>query len=167
MSEKNAAPKVDGEFLNPFIGAAKTTLETQANIQITPSKAFIKKNTDDYPTSIEIAGIINLTCQQFSGSIALCFNSETFFKIYESMLDETPQELNEEVSDCAGELLNIIFGTAKTALQTKGYKLERAIPTVLIGEKLKVQFRSKYPAIVLPFESSAGNFFIEILVDPD
>lgn len=159
--------KVDGEFLNPFIAAAKMTLETQASTELNPGKAFIKKTGDGKDLKTEIASIINLTCEQFSGSVALCFTAEVFLKIYENMLDEKLDEINEEVSDCAGELLNIIFGTAKTALMAKGYKLERAIPTVLAGKDLQVKFKSKYPAIILPFESTVGPFHIEILVDPE
>ena len=158
-------PKIDGEFLNPFIAAAVKTLETQADIKITPGKAYIKKTSSDNKIQIDIAGIINLTCQQFKGSIALCFPAGVFLSIYEAMLDERPDEIDEEVSDCAGELLNIIFGTAKTELIPKGYKLERAIPTVLAGQKLMVKFKSPYPAIVLPFESNIGEFLIEILID--
>jgi len=162
----NKKIKVDSEFLNPFIAAAKMTLETQAQTSLSPEKAMIKKPGEKTPHVTEIAGIINLTCEQFSGSVALCFPAEVFLKIYENMLDEKLDEINEEVADCAGELLNIIFGTAKTALMAKGYKLERAIPTVLAGKDLQVKFRSDYPTIILPFKSSCGPFHIEIIVDP-
>ena len=158
-------PKVDENFLNPFIAAAIKTLETQAGLKLSPGKPYIKTKPLDSQLRIDIAGVINLTCEQFKGSIALCFPSEVFLSIYEAMLDERPEEINADVSECAGELLNIIFGTAKTALIPKGYKLERAIPTVLAGQKLMVQFKSPYPTIVLPFECESGTFLIEILID--
>ncbi|MBT4760117.1 MAG: chemotaxis protein CheX [Bdellovibrionaceae bacterium] len=161
---ENKVPKIDPEFLNPFIAATKMTLETQANTALTPEKAYVKKDKTLESTT-EIAGIINLTCEQFQGSIALCFPAKVFLKIYENMVDEVIDTIDEDVADCAGELLNIIFGNAKTTLMAKGYKLERAIPTVLIGEKLQVQFRSPYPAIVLPFRTEAGSFDVEILVE--
>ena len=81
------------------------------------------------------------------------------------MVGESHDNITEEVQDAAGELLNIIFGQAKTVLKGKNYVLERAIPTVLVGEKLRIRYKTKIPTIVLPFESSAGSFHIEIIVD--
>lgn len=157
--------KVDAEFLNPFLTATKTTLETQASLKLNPGKPFVKKTRE--ASNIDVAGVLNLTCAQFSGSIAICFPAAVFLKIYEKMLGEVHQAINQEVQDAAGEILNIIFGQAKTMLKEKGFNLERAIPTVLAGDNLKVQFSSSSPAIVLPFESDVGTFHMEIVLDSE
>lgn len=157
-------PVVDVEFINPFILATKTVIETQAQTPLSPGKAYLRKPTERIP--MEIAGVLGLSCSEFKGSISICFRAEVFLKIYENMVGEKHEQISSEIEDAAGELLNIIFGQAKTVLNDqKGYTLEKALPTVLVGEKLKLHHQSRNPAIVLPFESPAGAFHLEILVD--
>ena len=155
---------VDVEFINPFITATKVVLETQASTKLTPLKPHIKKPGENFP--IEIAGVISLSNPAFTGSITLCFRGEVFLKIYENMVGEKHDTISPEIEDAAGELLNMIFGHAKAFLNdNKGYSLEKALPTILSGEKLRLRHKSNSSVIVLPFESTAGNFHIEVLVE--
>jgi chemotaxis protein CheX len=159
-----ARPTADVEFINPFIVAAKNVLETQAQLKLTPGRAYLRKHDERIP--MEIAGVIGISCSEFTGSISLCFRAEVFLKIYEGLVGEKHQMISNEIHDAAGELLNIIFGQAKTVLNDqRGYKIDKAIPTVLVGEKLKLHHQSRNPSIVLPFESPAGAFHLEILVE--
>lgn len=166
-ARKKASPKgtgVDVEFINPFIAAARSVLETQAQLTLTPGKPTVKRPEDKLP--MEIAGVIALSCKEFTGSINLCFRGETFLKIYEGLTGEKHTVITTEIEDAAAELLNIIFGQAKTVLNDqKGYTLDRALPTVLSGDRLKLYHASKNPAIVIPFESPAGPFHLEIVVE--
>ncbi len=164
MPNKLTVPKIEPEFIDLIVAAAKTTFEIQANTPIQTEPLFIKKDKT-LASDTRIAGIINLTCEQFKGSLVLCFSEPTFLYIYEAMVDEKIEKIDKDVADCAGEILNIILGTAKTTLQEKGYTLERAIPTVMVGEKLQVQFRSPYPAIVIPFKVKTGRITLEILIE--
>ena len=92
MAEAN----LSSEFLNPFVIGTKKTLETQASVQLKPGKAFIKKGAEPN-LEYHIAGIISITSKGFSGSIALCFPKDVFLKIYEKMLGETHDEIDDEV----------------------------------------------------------------------
>lgn len=155
---------VDVEFINPFIMATKKVMEAQAQTQLQPGRAYLRKASDRIP--MEIAGVIGVNCADFVGTISICFRAEVFLKIYENMMGEKHETLSSELEDAAGELLNIIFGQAKTVLNdTRGYNLEKSLPTILVGEKLKLHHQSRSPAIVVPFESKAGAFHLEILID--
>lgn len=155
---------LDVSFINPFVIATDTVLSTQANTKIKPGKPFVKKPTDNLP--VEIAGVINLTNPAFTGSISLCFPAEVFLKIYENMVGEKHTSITSEIEDAAGELLNIIFGQAKTILNDKlGHSLQKALPTILSGMKMKLRHKSTSPVIILPFESAAGAFHIEIVLE--
>ncbi len=164
QNSKAAPPTVDVGFINPFIEGTRITLETQANTPIQVGKPYVKKANESLP--MDIAGVISLTNPSFTGSIALCFTSAVFLKIYENMVGEKHDKITPELQDAAGELLNIIFGRAKTILNdTKGHTLEKAIPTILAGDNLNVRHTSTSAVIVLPFESSAGVFHIEIVIE--
>ena len=155
---------VDVEFINPFIMATKTVLETQAQLPLNPGKAYLRKATERIP--MEIAGVIGIQCADFVGTISICFRAEVFLNIYEKMVGEKHEQISSEIEDAAGELLNIIYGQAKTVLNDrKGFNLEKSLPTILVGEKLKLHHQSRNPSIVIPFESAAGAFHLEVLID--
>jgi len=163
--KSKAQSQLNVEFLNPFIKATQMTLEMQANTPLQAGKPFVIKAEDSF--QIEVAGVINLTSDQFNGAISICFPKKVFLKIYSNMLGEEHSEINDEIYDAAGELLNIIFGQAKAELNDKkGYTILKAIPTVLYGEKLKVHHTGRNPAIAIPFTTDAGVFRLEISTDP-
>lgn len=156
---------IDVNFINPFVMAVKVVMETQVRMPLTPCKPFLKKAGDQLP--MEIAGVIGLVSSEFRGSIAICFRAEVFLSVYQSMVGEKHEKITPEIEDAAGELLNMIFGQAKTVLNDqKGFNFEKALPTVLVGEKLKIRHQGPHPAIVLPFDSPAGAFHLEILMEP-
>lgn len=162
--KETGKPGVDVEFIHPFVTGTLTVLEAQANTKLKTGTPHVKKPNEVDP--VEIAGVIQLTNPMFTGTIALCFKSDVFLKIYENMVGEKHTTINPEIEDAAGELLNIIFGQAKTILNDqKGYKLERALPTIMVGEKLKLRQKTNSSVVILPFESAAGPFHIEIVVE--
>lgn len=54
------------------------------------------------------------------------------------------------------------FGQAKVILNEKGYGIKTAIPSVVSGRNHSLETLTKGPIVVVPFESSKGNFFVEI-----
>lgn len=151
---------MDVMFFKPFVEGTVKTLEVQANVKVSPGKPFYKEKNKKI--GIDIAGVIGLASPTFHGSITLCFPQAVFLHIMNSMLDEGYQEINDEVEDGAAELLNIIFGHAKVVLNEKGYEIEKAIPSVIRGTDLTTTSLSKEPIITLPFNTPAGEFYIEI-----
>lgn len=164
---QSKAVSLDLAIINPFIKAVISTLEIQAQTPSKPGKAYLMKSIDKvYSPAIAIVGIINLSSSKFNGSIALAFPEDVFLKVYENMFGEKHEKITAELQDAASEILNIIYGTAKTQLnQIPGFDLQPAIPTVLAGEKLNLQQTVRDKIIILPFESSAGVFQMEIALE--
>jgi chemotaxis protein CheX len=159
VKPKTQAAAVEVGVINPFLSATMSTLEVQCKTKVVPQKPYMKK--EQLP-NIAIAGVISLISKGFAGSIVLCFEESTFLKIYERMLGEVAEKVTLETQDAAGELLNIIYGTAKTELNQKGYNFDRALPTVLTGEKLSIRQTGSLPVMIVPFQSDIGIFHIEI-----
>lgn len=152
-------PHLDFAVLEPFIEGTINTLKVQANLNIKVEKPYIKMKEE---SSIAIAGVISTNNPEMPGSIALCFSRDVFLKIYEAMVGERHQEISQESQDAAGEMLNIIYGHAKTRLKKDGYTLDMAIPVVLTGEKVKMQIGERGKSVILPFECEYGKFHIEV-----
>lgn len=152
------------EFLKPFISSVQIALSTQANTPVTVGKPFSSKTK--FPEEIAIAGVIQLSSEQFTGSISLLFPKKVFIEVYKNMLGEDLTEITQESQDAAGELLNIIFGLAKMKLNnSKGYTIQKAIPTVFVGDKIKLAQTTTSFAAILPFETKVGSFFVEVTFD--
>lgn len=157
---KGSSPNVD--FINPFLKGIQATFEVQCKTKVTLQRPFLKK---EQMPGTAIASVLSLISTNFRGSIVLCFSEAVFLKVYENMFDEKHDKILPEMEDAAGELLNIIYGTAKTDLNTKGYSFEKALPTVLVGEKMKVRQLGSSPAVVVPCETAFGLFYVEIEFD--
>ncbi len=158
-SETSKGYGFDVAFLNSFLVATLKALEVQCKTKVTALKPALK--VGPLP-NVAIAGVLSLMSNEFSGSIVLCFSQSVFLRIYENMFDEKHEQITAEIEDAAGEILNIIYGLAKIELNQKGYNFQKALPTVLAGEKMKIRQSSSTPAIVVPFETEAGAFHIEI-----
>ncbi len=158
-ASKHKTPELNVEFLNPFLSAIMKTFEVQCHMPVKVLKPQPKKGPI---ADIALAGVLSLISNGFSGSIVLSFPKDVFLKIYENMFNEVHAEITHELEDAAAELLNIIYGQAKTDLNQKGYNFQKALPTVLAGEKITVHQSGIKPAVVLPVECAPGIFYVEI-----
>lgn len=158
------ANTLDVGFLNPFIDGALNTLKVQCGMEARPGKPFRKAGEEG--VIVDIAGVIGITSPSFKGSISIAFPAKTFLGIMEKMLGEKFETITKDVEDGAGELLNMIYGAAKTVLNTKGYALEKALPSVVTGRGVHVRQLTAAPIIVVPFETEVGAFQIEICLEP-
>jgi chemotaxis protein CheX len=151
---------LDTAFINPFLEATLNVLKVQANIEARPGKICLKKNDKDFRS--DISGIIGIVSDTFNGSVIIGFPKETFLKVISSMLGEDFSEINKDILDGAGEITNMIFGQAKVALNEKGHGIKTALPSVVHGQNHSLSTELKGAIVVIPFESTAGNFYVEI-----
>ncbi len=151
---------LDTEFINPFLTATLHVLKVQAQIDARAGQVQIKKASDSIFG--DVSGVIGIVSESFHGSVVITFPEATFLKIVSNMLGETYTEISKDILDGAGELTNMIFGQAKIVLNEKGYGIQTAIPSVVSGKNHSLSAMTKGPVVVVPFESQAGNFFVEI-----
>ncbi len=152
--------QLDTSFFKPFIEGALNTIKVQCNLSAVGESPYIKGTKPDL--NIAIAGIIGITSPKFTGSITLCFPEKVFLGMMERMLGEPFKEITSDLQDGVAELLNIIFGHAKVILNSQGHTIQKAIPTIIRGEKIQTTQMSKAKTFVLPFKSELGDFCVEI-----
>lgn len=148
------------DFINPFLDATLHVLKVQASVDAKTEK--IKLKNGDENMLGDISGVIGIVSETFNGSVVICFPEKTFLAVMSNMLGENYTEMNQEIIDGAGEITNMIFGQAKIVLNDKGYGIKTAIPSVVTGKNHTLQSQTKGPIVVIPFSSSAGQFFVEI-----
>lgn len=151
---------IDINFVNPFLAATLNVLKIQASVEATPGKVHLKKNDDALKG--DVSGVIGIVSDTFNGSVVISFPEKTFLKVMSGMLGEEYTELTKDILDGAGEITNMIFGMAKVTLNERGYGIKIALPQVISGKGHSLSAMSKGPTVIIPFSSTAGDFFVEV-----
>jgi chemotaxis protein CheX len=155
-----ARPKpLDVGFINPFLAATIKTLEVQCHTKIKVGKPYMRK---EQTQDVVVASQLSLVSDGFQGSVLLCFPEKVFLKVYSNMFGEQCTDLTDDMREAAGELLNIIYGQAKTDLNQKGYRFPMALPKVLSAGAFRTHESKMASAMVIPFETDLGLFHLEI-----
>lgn len=151
---------INGQFIQPFLDATLNVLKIQAGISAVAGDVKVRAS-GELPRG-DVTGYIGIVSEEFNGSVAICFPEGTFLNVMSAMLGEQYTELNQEILDGVGELTNMIFGMAKVSLNEKGYGIKMALPQVISGKNHMVVSLGRGETITIPFESSAGEFRLEM-----
>lgn len=158
------ATDMDVKFINPFLEATQKVFDVQCQIKATP-QAPTRKSLNEPLLMGDISGIIAIASETFNGTLAISMSESIFLQIANNMLGEKCDGINEGNMDLVGELSNMILGQAKSELGRLGYAIQRAHPSCVWGKNHKVKHFSGGTCIVLPFATSMGSFYVEIMTE--
>ena len=147
------------QFINPFLESILNVLKTMAMLEARPGKPAVK--TSEIAKG-DVTGLMGMTGEQAKGTLAITFTEPVILEITKRMLGEEMTRIDDTVTDMVGEITNMVTGGAKRILSEQGYRFDRAIPSVVCGKDHIIRHKSKAPIIIVPFNTQAGNFFIEI-----
>ena len=143
-----------------LVGAVKETFSVQAS---TPLKVLGAEAIEPTPISgIDIVSAIGLRSSDFQGVLALCFPKGTFLGVVNRMLGETYSEINRENADAAGELLNIIYASARVKLNEGGYDFLPNIPTIARGTEINISHGASSKIVRIKCQCEPGLLFLEV-----
>lgn len=152
---------MDVSLVNPFIEATVHVLSSMAFTDAQAGKPYLKK---DNVAKGDITGIVGLIGEA-RGTISVSFTEECILSIVSNMFGEEIKELNEEVKDAVGEILNIVSGQARLKLESTGRILKGAIPTVIAGKNHTITHITRDTIIAVPFKTQNGDFTIEVCIE--
>ena len=152
---------MDVKLVNPFIEATLHVLSSLAFTKAKAGQPFLKK---DSIASGDVSGIVGLSGEA-RGTISVSFSEESILAIVGNMFGEPVKEINDEVKDAVGEILNIVSGQARQKLEAMGRSLKGAIPTVITGKNHAISHITKQPIVAIPFETDNGHFTIEVCIE--
>lgn len=150
-------PAMDVNYINPFISASMSVFSTFAGLESHPGppSVSIRPLIDK-----EINGFIGLNGHGIRGYFIINFSAAFLNRILASIFDHAGST-TEELYDLAGELTNMITGSAKAELSKKGFFFDVAVPVISRTAPRIPQDMKNHPVIVVPFETQAGKFYIE------
>lgn len=152
---------MDVNLVNPFIEATVHVLSSMAFTKAQAGKPYLKK---DNVAKGDVTGIVGLIGEA-RGTISVSFTEECILSIVSNMFGEKIGEINDEVKDAVGEILNIVSGQARQKLESTGRILKGAIPTVISGKNHSISHITKETIIAVPFKTENGDFTIEVCIE--
>lgn len=151
--------KINLEFLKTFIDATKYVLKSFCQIKnVTHSRPYLYNS--ETAKVFDIEGKIQLRSTFFEGQFIIGFDKVAFLYIVKTVIGLDDNEITRSNEDFVGEIVNMIYGQAKTVLNITGYKFEKVIPTYSTNTS---KYESKNPIVVVPLKTEIGR--IEILVE--
>lgn len=152
---------MDAEIVNTFVDALVMILETYAVGDIKAYKPFRKKGVN---TIGDISGVINLS-GEFDGSVAVVFSAECILGIVSNMFGEEMTEVDDEIKDAVGEMINMMAGQVNTKMTEMAKSLKAKLDIVNVGENHVLEHISDKPVISMPYGSNVGKFILEVCFD--
>lgn len=152
---------MDVNLINPFIEATVHVLSSMAFTRAQVGNPYKKK---DHLAKGDVTGIVGLTGET-RGTLSVSFSEDCILSIVSKMFGEEIKDINDEVKDAVGEILNIVSGQARQKLEILGRTLKGAIPTVIAGKDHSITHITSHSVIAIPFNTDNGQFTIEICLE--
>ena len=146
------------EYVNPFITSTSEVFKTMVGIEPERGNLYLKA---DEKLPYDISGIIGLAGQA-SGFVVISMTEKLAFKVLENFLGEVKTEMDEDVMDAIGEILNMIAGGAKQIFSKKGIRFKISIPNVVVGKNHVVGKQRNVQSIGMTFKVGDDTFVIEV-----
>jgi chemotaxis protein CheX len=152
---------MDAGFVNAYLVAVQNVFAKMLSLDIAMGKPVLKKHNH---SSGDVTGVIGFAGDK-KGTFSLAFSSKGAVFVYKKFVDEEAPLVNPDVVDAIGELTNIISGQTRVEMERLGYKLSAALPTVVVGHNVAINFITKLPVISLPFTFPTDNGPEDLFLD--
>ena len=125
------------EYINPFLVAAGSVLQTACNIQLKAGKPYVRTNSFDENSVVICLGITG----QLGGQVIIAFNKTVALELASKMCMMELTTLDELSISALSELGNMVLGNAATVLSTKNVIIDITPPVLIQGN---FQMQSAY-----------------------
>lgn len=154
------AVAIRAEHVNPFILSNMETFSKMVGCEAKPGKPALKQ---DARLDYDISGIIGLSGKVI-GTVALAFPEPTALAVCNKFMSADLKEMNGEILDAVGELVNIVAGNAKKGLSE--FSIEISLPSVIVGKNHRIVEPKGCLGFIIPFATALGNFHMAVSLKP-
>jgi chemotaxis protein CheX len=158
-------PEIRDQVLEPFISGTRLALSEMAGVEIVVQDVY-KQPLDK--TLHEISALLALTSPtEKEGCLILSFPGQTARAIADRMLAAAEGEppAPDIVSDCMGEIANVVAGQAKALLAGSPYHFTFSTPTVISGAGQDIQPLHGQDCLIVAFMCEAGPFGMQLVLN--
>jgi CheY-specific phosphatase CheX len=142
--------------------AVVDAFQVQAGLKVQVGEVVMEPAIPAAQSIIDCMSVIGVKTDNFQGSLALGFPKSTFLKIVEKMIGETHETISQEVADASGELLNIIYASARVKMNQLGMNFRPAIPATILGKELSLCLGTATSFLKFTCQCEYGTFFVAL-----
>lgn len=150
---------MDTKYIEPFIEATVNIFKEFYNEEPIFKSPFLFDREEDL--GWDLSAVIGIAGET-KGVITISFPKALIIKLTERLVGYEIAELDDDVIDSTGEVVNIIAGNAKKGLEQ--FRLVISLPSIVQGKGHKIAWpsQSNMPIISIPFETSMGVFHLSV-----
>ena len=145
------------KYIEPFVDATINVFNDFFGEQPQAQKPFLLKRDDE--NDWELSGIIGIGGDS-KGVVVVSLSAEMATKLTTRLVGQAVTEVNDDVMDTIGEIVNIIAGNAKKGLEQ--YRLVISLPSIVRGKSHHVSWPTGIPIVGIPFTMKDGQFFLAV-----
>jgi chemotaxis protein CheX len=127
--------KLEGGITKALNEATNEVFSTMLMIDVNTQESFVK---DEKNVSTDLISSLHFFGDQYMGKIAIFSSAAVACNIANTMLGTETTEVNDEIKDGMGELVNMIAGVAKVKLTDTLGDMHLLTPWVIAGRHLSI-----------------------------
>ncbi len=150
---------MDTKYIEPFIEATINVFKEFYGEEPVLKTPFLFDREEDL--GWDLSAVIGIAGET-KGVITLSFPKDLIIKLTEKLVGYEIKELDDDVIDSTGEVVNIIAGNAKKGLEQ--FRLVISLPSIVQGKNHKIAWPShnNMPIISIPFDTTMGMFHVSV-----
>jgi chemotaxis protein CheX len=153
---------LDEQLSKEISNAVCTAMRNTFDADVKPGKFEIGEG----PVALtgDVSGVIGMVQDDLEGTLTLCLNFETMRDILPKVIGNNVTITHEMALDAVGEITNMIFGTIKTSLNSRGFGLKLGIPSVVTGRGHFVSHFHRGRYMIVPFHLAGQLFQVHVAI---
>lgn len=149
---------MDTKYIEPFIEATIKIFQEFYNETPEVKNPFLFDKEENL--NWDLSAVIGIAGET-KGVIAISFPKELAVELTKILVGYDVEDIDDDVIDSTGEVVNIIAGNAKQGLEQ--YRLVISLPSIVKGVNHKIAWPSNsIPIITIPFSISLGTFHVSV-----
>lgn len=146
------------EFVNPFISSTLNVFETMTGLHPVKGDLYIKSDENLHYDVSAVIGIVG----DVVGYASVSMPESLACKVASIFLMEEKTEVDTDVGDALGEIINMIAGSTKKIFKDKGKNFNISVPNVVTGKGHTIQRPAHIICVGVKFKLDDVSFVIEI-----
>jgi chemotaxis protein CheX len=132
------------KYIQPFVDVCKNVFKEFVGAELEVDRPYFAEQTA--VAEWDISSVIGLTGEA-RGAVVISMKKSLVLRLTDMLTGATHTEIDDEVVDAIGEIVNIIAGNAKKGLE-EAFRLVISLPTIVQGKEHSVKWPNEQARII-------------------
>lgn len=137
------------KYIQPFVDVCESVFKDFIGTELVTERPYFSDKNE--PHDWDVSAVIGLTGEA-RGAVVISMKRSLALKLTNVLTGTTHADLDDEVVDAIGEIINIIAGNAKRGLE-ESFRLVISLPTIVRGQGHAILWPNEQARIIcIPFK---------------